>query len=171
MTSGALVLFSGGQDSATCLMWALQKYDYVETIGFDYGQRHHIELKIRQQFIHHLNLNFPELGKKLREDHFVNAKNLGEIGKTAMTEDVKIAFDKNGLPNTFVPARNLYFFTLAAAVGYRRNIKELVGGMCETDFSGYPDCRRNTMDALQSALSLGTDTKFEIQIITKKCAL
>ena len=163
MTSSALVLFSGGQDSATCLMWALQKYDHVETIGFDYGQRHRIELQIRQQFIHRLNSNFPELAKKLGNDHFIDAKNLGQIGETAMTEDVQIAFNENGLPNTFVPARNLYFFTLAAAVGYRRNIKELVGGMCETDFSGYPDCRRNTMDALQSALSLGTDTKYEIQ--------
>ena len=163
MTSSALILFSGGQDSATCLMWALQNYEYVETIGFDYGQRHFVELEVRQQFIHGMKLNFPELAVKLGKDHFVDAKNLGQIGETAMTEEVQIAFGKDGLPNTFVPARNLYFFTLAAAVAYRRNITELVGGMCETDFSGYPDCRRNTIDALQVALSLGTDTEYEIK--------
>ena len=163
MNSRALVLFSGGQDSATCLMWALQNYKHVETIGFDYGQRHIIELEIRQQLITRLKLNFPDLAKKLGRDHFVDAKNLGQIGETAMTEDMQISYNENGLPNTFVPARNLYFFTLAAAIGYRRNIMHLVGGMCETDFSGYPDCRRNTMDALQSALSLGTDASFKIQ--------
>ena len=163
MTSSALVLFSGGQDSATCLMWALHNYKCVETIGFDYGQRHYIELEIRQQFISSMKLNFPKLAAKLGKDHFVDATNLGQIGETAMTEEVQIAFGKDGLPNTFVPARNLYFFTLAAAVAYRRNITELVGGMCETDFSGYPDCRRDTIDALQVALSLGTDTEYEIK--------
>lgn len=163
MTISALVLFSGGQDSATCLMWALKNYDYVETIGFDYGQRHRIELDVRKQFRSQITKTFPTLAAKMGKDHLVDAKNLGQIGKTAMTQDVEIAYNENGLPNTFVPARNLYFFTLAAAIGYRRNITHLVGGMCETDFSGYPDCRRNTMDALQSALSLGTDTNFTIK--------
>lgn len=158
----ALVLFSGGQDSATCLAWAIKHFECVETIGFDYGQRHSIELTIRLEFIEKLKsikkLSFNKLG----EDHLIDAKNLGSIGETAMTEDIKILYDDNGLPNTFVPARNLYFFTLAAAIAYRRGISTLVGGMCETDYSGYPDCRRDTMDALQNALSLGTGMVFKI---------
>lgn len=158
----ALVLFSGGQDSATCLAWAAENYDHVETIGFDYGQRHSVELEVRLEFLHH----FQNLGslsaKKIGDDHFIDARNLGSIGGTAMTEEIQIEFDDTGLPNTFVPGRNLYFFTLAAAVAYRRGISTLVGGMCETDFSGYPDCRRATMDALQVALSLGTAKELEI---------
>lgn len=158
----ALVLFSGGQDSATCLAWAAENYDHVETIGFDYGQRHSVELEVRLEFLHHFQ-NLESLSaKKIGDDHFIDARNLGSIGGTAMTEEIQIEFDDTGLPNTFVPGRNLYFFTLAAAVAYRRGISTLVGGMCETDFSGYPDCRRATMDALQVALSLGTAKELEI---------
>ncbi len=158
----SLVLFSGGQDSATCLFWALKNYDYVETIGFNYGQRHSIELEIRLEFIKELKKDFPDLSLKLGEDHLINATNLSSIGDTAMTSDIEIEMSSSGLPNTFVPGRNLYFFTLASAVAYRRNLSFLVGGMCETDYSGYPDCRRETMDALQSTLSLGTDKEFEV---------
>ena len=158
----AIVLFSGGQDSATCLFWALKNYDHVETIGFDYAQRHKIELEVRKDFLKKVREIFTEDAKKLGDDHLIDAKNLSQIGDTAMTADMKIEFTESGLPNTFVPGRNLYFFTLATAVAYRRDISYLVGGMCETDFSGYPDCRRKTMDALQSSLSLGTDKKFEI---------
>ena len=158
----SLVLLSGGQDSATCLFWALKNYDYVETIGFNYGQRHSIELEIRLEFIKELKKDFPDLSLKLGEDHLINATNLSSIGDTAMTSDIEIEMSRSGLPNTFVPGRNLYFFTLASAVAYRRNLSFLVGGMCETDYSGYPDCRRETMDALQSTLSLGTDKEFEV---------
>ena len=158
----SLVLFSGGQDSATCLFWALKNYDYVETIGFNYGQRHSIELEIRLEFIKELKKDFPDLSLKLGKDHLINATNLSSIGDTAMTSDIEIEMSSSGLPNTFVPGRNLYFFTLASAVAYRRNLSFLVGGMCETDYSGYPDCRRETMDALQSTLSLGTDKEFEV---------
>jgi 7-cyano-7-deazaguanine synthase len=158
----SLVLLSGGQDSATCLFWALKNYDYVETIGFNYGQRHSIELEIRLEFIKELKKDFPDLSLKLGEDHLINATNLSSIGDTAMTSDIEIEMSSSGLPNTFVPGRNLYFFTLASAVAYRRNLSFLVGGMCETDYSGYPDCRRETMDALQSTLSLGTDKEFEV---------
>ncbi len=158
----ALVLFSGGQDSATCLAWAAKNHDRVETIGFDYGQRHSVELEVRLEFLAHFRNLGSIGGNKLGEDHFVDARNLGSIGGTAMTEEIQIEFDDTGLPNTFVPGRNLYFFTLAAAVAYRRGITTLVGGMCETDFSGYPDCRRATMDSLQQALTLGTAKEFEI---------
>ena len=160
--NAVLVLFSGGQDSATCLAWAAENFDQVETIGFDYGQRHSIELEVRLEFLKHFkSLSIP-IASKVGADHFIDARNLGAIGGTAMTEDIEIEFDKSGLPNTFVPGRNLYFFTLAAAVAYRRGISTLVGGMCETDFSGYPDCRRATMDALQQTLTLGTARDFEI---------
>ena len=155
-------MFSGGQDSATCLFWALENYDLVETIGFNYNQRHNVELEIRQEFIDFLANEFPNHYKKIGEDHKINATNLSEIGETAMTSDMEITFSESGLPTTFVPARNLYFFTLSSAIAYRRNISSLIGGMCETDYSGYPDCRRTTMDALQSALSLGMDKEIEI---------
>lgn len=158
----AILMFSGGQDSATCLFWALENYDLVETIGFNYNQRHNVELEIRQEFIDFLANEFPNHYKKIGEDHKINATNLSEIGETAMTSDMEITFSESGLPTTFVPARNLYFFTLSSAIAYRRNISSLIGGMCETDYSGYPDCRRTTMDALQSALSLGMDKEIEI---------
>ena len=158
----AILMFSGGQDSATCLFWALENYDLVETIGFNYNQRHNVELEIRQEFIDFLANEFPNHYKKIGEDHKINATNLSEIGETAMTSDMEITFSESGLPTTFVPARNLYFFTLSSAIAYRRNISSLIGGMCETDYSGYPDCRRTTMDALQTALSLGMDKEIEI---------
>jgi 7-cyano-7-deazaguanine synthase len=162
MKSNALVLFSGGQDSATCLAWALKNYSHVETIGFDYGQRHHVELQCRQQVL----LSFKEKIKNtgtLGQDHLLNIPVLGEISNTALTSDQLITLQVNGLPSTFVPARNLLFLTLAAALAYRRGIFTLVGGMCETDYSGYPDCRQNTITAQETTLQLGIDPEFSIQ--------
>ncbi|MDC1209438.1 7-cyano-7-deazaguanine synthase QueC [Pseudomonadota bacterium] len=160
--NSAILMFSGGQDSATCLFWALEKFDIVETVGFDYNQRHNVELEVRNDFIQFLKEEFPNHYKKIGKDHKINATNLTEIGETAMTSEMEITYSENGLPSTFVPARNLYFFTLTSAIAYRRNISKLIGGMCETDYSGYPDCRRTTMDALQSALSLGMDQPMDI---------
>jgi 7-cyano-7-deazaguanine synthase len=163
MTTSALVLFSGGQDSTTCLAWALQRYDQVETIGFDYGQRHAVELVCRQDILAALRAQFPHWANKLGDDHMLDMKLLSEISETAMTSGRAIEMQENGLPNTFVPGRNLLFFTFAAAVAYRRELKVLVGGMCETDYSGYPDCRDNTLKALQVALSLGMDHPLVIE--------
>jgi 7-cyano-7-deazaguanine synthase len=157
-----LVLFSGGQDSATCLAWALARFASVETIGFDYRQRHRVELDCRAAVIGGLRREFPDWADKLGEDHLVDLSVLGQISDTAMTRETAIAFAESGLPNTFVPGRNLLFFTLAAAIGYRRGIRHLVGGMCETDYSGYPDCRDDTLKALQATLSLGMDRRFVI---------
>ncbi len=157
-----LVLFSGGQDSATCLAWALARFAAVETIGFDYGQRHRVELDCRAVVIDRLRREFPDWGGRLGEDHIVDLGVLGDVSDTALTRDTAIAFEQGGLPNTFVPGRNLLFFTFAAAVGYRRGARHLVGGMCETDFSGYPDCRDDTLKALQATLSLGMDHRFAI---------
>jgi 7-cyano-7-deazaguanine synthase len=158
----ALVLFSGGQDSATCLAWALARFAAVETIGFDYGQRHRVEMECRGHVLARLSREFPDWAGKLGEDHVIDLSVLGRISDTALTRDSAIAFAESGLPNTFVPGRNLLFFTLAAAVGYRRGLKHLVGGMCETDYSGYPDCRDDTLKALQATLSLGMDRRFVI---------
>jgi 7-cyano-7-deazaguanine synthase len=158
----ALVLFSGGQDSTTCLAWALARFAAVETIGFDYGQRHRVELDCRATVIERLRREFPAWGGKLGEDHIVDLRVLGAISDTALTRSTAIAFAQSGLPNTFVPGRNLLFFTFAAAVGYRRGARHLVGGMCETDYSGYPDCRDDTLKALQVTLSLGMDRRFVI---------
>ena len=135
--SSALVMFSGGQDSATCLAWALDRYDAVETIGFDYGQRHKVELKCRNVFIDELRAMFPAWSRKLGQDHLLDLGLLGEVSDIALTADRRIEFAESGLPNTFVPGRNLLFFTLAGAIAFRRGQKALVGGMCETDFSGY----------------------------------
>lgn len=160
MTNGkALVLFSGGQDSATCLAWALDRFDHVETVGFDYGQRHRVELECRQRFRDKLIGAFPQWAIRLGEDHMLDLSVLGEVSDTALTRDAEIHMQANGLPSTFVPGRNLLFFTLAAAVAYRRGLRHLVGGMCETDFSGYPDCRDDTLKALQVALNLGMDSR------------
>jgi 7-cyano-7-deazaguanine synthase len=159
---GALVLFSGGQDSTTCLAWALARFQTVETIGFDYRQRHRVELDCRTRIIARLKREFPEWGIKLSEDHVVDLAVLGRLSDTALTRDAAIAFAEGGLPNTFVPGRNLLFFTFAAAIGYRRGLRHLVGGMCETDYSGYPDCRDDTLKALQATLSLGMDHRFAI---------
>jgi 7-cyano-7-deazaguanine synthase len=157
-----LVLFSGGQDSTTCLAWALARFALVETIGFDYRQRHRVELECRAAVIARLRGEFPHWAGKLGDDHVVDLSVLGHISDTAMTRQTAIAFAASGLPNTFVPGRNLLFFTLAAAIGYRRGIRHLVGGMCETDYSGYPDCRDDTLKALQATLSHGMDHRFVI---------
>ena len=158
----ALVLFSGGQDSTTCLAWALTRFATVETVGFDYGQRHQVELGCRAAVIERLRREFRDWGGKLGEDHIVDLRVLGEVSDTALTRDRAIAFEQSGLPNTFVPGRNLLFFTFAAAIAYRRDARHLVGGMCETDYSGYPDCRDDTLKALQATLSLGMDHRFVI---------
>jgi 7-cyano-7-deazaguanine synthase len=157
-----LVLFSGGQDSTTCLGWALERFDAVETIGFDYGQRHRVELDCRAAIIARLRREFGEWQMRLGADHVVDLAVLGALSDTAMTQETAIAFARGGLPNTFVPGRNLLFFTFAAAVGYRRGARHLIGGMCETDYSGYPDCRDDTLKALQATLSLGMDHRFVI---------
>ena len=163
MNKRALVLFSGGQDSTTCLAWALARYDFVETVGFDYGQRHRVELDCRMRILARLRTDYPHWEEKLGEDHLLDLSVLAAIGDTAMTSDRAIEFDANGLPNTFVPGRNLLFFNFAAAVAYRRGLQVLVGGMCETDYSGYPDCRDNTLKALQVAMSLGMDSPMVVE--------
>ncbi|MFK0093557.1 7-cyano-7-deazaguanine synthase QueC [Pseudomonas sp. NPDC090592] len=163
MHKKALVLFSGGQDSTTCLAWALERYEYIETIGFDYGQRHEIELQCRINILLEIRNRFPNWAKRLGDDHVLDIKLLGQISDTAMTAEKKIEFEKNGLPNTFVPGRNLLFFTFAAAIAYRRGLSVLVGGMCETDYSGYPDCRDNTLKSLQVSLGLGMDLPLVIE--------
>jgi 7-cyano-7-deazaguanine synthase len=160
---GALVLFSGGQDSATCLAWALDRYQHVETIGFDYGQRHKVELEVRSRFRDGVTKGFPSWAARLGPDHLLDLPVLGVISDTALTADAQIAFSKTGLPNTFVPGRNLIFLTFAAAVAYRRGLKRLVTGVCETDFSGYPDCRDDTIKALQVSLNLGNESRFVIE--------
>jgi 7-cyano-7-deazaguanine synthase len=159
----ALVLFSGGQDSTACLAWALDKYDHVETIGFDYGQRHAIELECRHAVRKHLIDGFPQWAPRLGDDHVLDLSLLGQISDTALTSEREVEMTQSGLPNTFVPGRNLLFFTFAATVAYRRGLNVLVGGMCETDFSGYPDCRDNTLKALQVAISLGMDAPMTIE--------
>ena len=159
----ALVLFSGGQDSTTCLAWALQRYGHVETIGFDYGQRHAVELTQRPVVLQRLRDALPDRAARLGEDHLVDLGVLGRISQTALTEQREIEMLANGLPNTFVPGRNLLFLTLAACVAYRRELDVLVGGMCETDFSGYPDCRDDTIKAQQVALSLGLGQRLTIE--------
>ena len=159
----ALVLFSGGQDSATCLAWALDRYAHVETIGFDYGQRHAVELQCREGLLAAMRTAFPHWADKLGEDHLLDLKVLGQISDTALTQDREIVFEQSGLPSTFVPGRNLMFFNFAAAIAYRRGLSVLVGGMCETDYSGYPDCRDNTLKALQVAMSLGLDAPMVVE--------
>ena len=162
MTQSALVLFSGGQDSAVCLAWALARFDRVETIGFDYGQRHRVELEVRQAYLAKLAAAYDPAVTRLGRDHMLDLGALGAISGTAMTQEIEIAFNASGLPNTFVPGRNLLFLTFAAAVAYRRGIKHLVTGVCETDYSGYPDCRDDTIKALQVAVNLGTESRFVI---------
>jgi 7-cyano-7-deazaguanine synthase len=163
MHTSALVLFSGGQDSTTCLAWALSRYARVETVAFDYGQRHRIELDARLNVLRAIRADFPQWAAKLGEDHLLDASVLGAVSETALTRETAIAMQANGLPNTFVPGRNLLFMTLAAALAYRRGVQVLVTGVCETDYSGYPDCRDDTMKAMQVALSLGMDTRFLIE--------
>jgi 7-cyano-7-deazaguanine synthase len=154
--TAALVLFSGGQDSTICLLWALRNFTSVETVGFDYGQRHKVELQCRAAILK--KMAAPNLGA----DHMLDIGVLGTISDTALTRESAIVMQENGLPSTFVPGRNLVFFTLAGALAYRRGITHLVGGMCETDFSGYPDCRADTLSSLQTTLSLGMDRTFTL---------
>ncbi|GMV63048.1 MAG: 7-cyano-7-deazaguanine synthase [Parvibaculum sp.] len=158
----ALVLFSGGQDSTVCLAWALARFAQVETVGFDYGQAHAVELECRKTLRERLAALFPNWAAKLGPDHMLSLPELGRISETALTRDVEIEMGENGLPTTFVPGRNLLFFTYAAALGYRRGAQVLVGGMCETDYSGYPDCRAGTISALEQAISLGMDKPFTL---------
>jgi 7-cyano-7-deazaguanine synthase len=158
----ALVLFSGGQDSTTCLAWALDRFAEVETLGFDYGQRHRVELDVRPAVLSALRAKLPQLAARLGEDHVIDLAVLGQISDTALTREAAIAMKANGLPNTFVPGRNLVFLTFAGALAYRRSIKHIVAGMCETDFSGYPDCRDDSVKAMQLALNLGMDTRLAI---------
>jgi 7-cyano-7-deazaguanine synthase len=160
--SGALVLFSGGQDSATCLAWALDRFERVETIGFDYGQRHRAELDARKTVLERIQ-TYPQWADRLGEDRILNLGILGEISDTALTQDMAITTAASGLPNTFVPGRNLLFLTFAAAIAYRRGLKHIVTGVCETDYSGYPDCRDDTIKALQVALNLGMETRLVLE--------
>jgi 7-cyano-7-deazaguanine synthase len=158
----AIVLFSGGQDSTTCLAWALDRFPAVETVGFAYGQRHAAEMDARPCVLAGLRARFPKWAAKLGEDHVLSLDVLSEIGGSALTDDMKIEMAKNGLPTTFVPGRNLLFLTAAAALGTRRGCHDLVGGMCETDYSGYPDCRAETIEAMSRAIELGFAEKFTI---------
>jgi 7-cyano-7-deazaguanine synthase len=159
----ALVLFSGGQDSTTCLAWALSRYQRVETIGFDYGQRHAIELTMRAPLLKKVRGFSQDWDHKLGEDHLIDLSLISQLSHTAMTADIEITMQENGLPNTFVPGRNLMFMLVAATLAYRRGLNVLVGGMCETDFSGYPDCRDDSMKALQVALNLGMATRLKLE--------
>ncbi|SDA13535.1 7-cyano-7-deazaguanine synthase [Methylobacterium sp. UNC378MF] len=156
----ALVLFSGGQDSATCLAWALDRFGHVETLGFDYGQRHRVELDRRAALRAGTTGLNPAWASRLGDDHTVALDALGQISETALTREAAIGYEASGLPNTFVPGRNLVFLTFAAALAYRRGLRHVVGGMCETDYSGYPDCRDDTIKALQVALNLGMERRF-----------
>lgn len=159
----ALVLFSGGQDSTTCLAWALARYDRVETIGFAYGQRHGVELIVRKRVLDRIRAEFPDWAARLGEDQVLDLSEFGAISDTALTREAEIEMTAAGLPSTFVPGRNLVFFTYAAAIAYRRRTPVLVGGMCETDYSGYPDCRNETLQTLARALSLGLDWNVTIE--------
>jgi 7-cyano-7-deazaguanine synthase len=163
MHTSALVLFSGGQDSTTCLAHALQRYQRVETIAFDYRQRHSVELEARLVVLDQIRKQFPMWAGKLGEDHLLDLAVLGAVSETSLTRETAFKMESTGLPNTFVPGRNLLFLTLAAAVAYRRDLQVIVTGVCETDFSGYPDCRDDTMKAMQLALSLGMDKRFLIE--------
>ncbi|PWB88922.1 7-cyano-7-deazaguanine synthase QueC [Methylocystis sp. MitZ-2018] len=160
--AAALVLFSGGQDSTTCLAWALSRFERVETVGFDYGQRHRVELSRRAGLREGLMRLSPLWAERLGEDRTISIEALGAISETALTRNAEIAFAADGLPNTFVPGRNLLFLTFAAALAYRRGVNDLVGGMCETDYSGYPDCRDQTIRAMAQALSLGMDRSISV---------
>jgi 7-cyano-7-deazaguanine synthase len=159
----ALILFSGGQDSTACLGWALDRYARVETVGFDYGQRHRVELDQRAIVIDQIRARLPHWAERLGADYMLAIPVLGEISDTALTSSAAITVNTNGLPNTFVPGRNLLFLTLAGALAWRRGATVLVGGMCETDFSGYPDCRRATLDALETSLQLGMELPVRIE--------
>jgi 7-cyano-7-deazaguanine synthase len=159
----ALVLFSGGQDSTVCLVWALERYGWVETAGFDYGQRHRVELAARERVRARLIERFPQWAARLGPDHRLDLRGFGAVAESALTANRAIEMTERGLPSTFVPGRNLVFFVYAAALADRRGLPRLVGGMCETDYSGYPDCRRETLDSMQTALNLGMEQGFTIE--------
>jgi len=161
--NSALVLYSGGQDSATCLAWALDRFERVETVGFHYGQRHGVEMDARLQVRDGMRTLKPAWADRLGEDHVIDLSGYGAIAESALTADRAIEMEASGLPSTFVPGRNLVFLTVASALAYRRGQDVLVGGMCETDYSGYPDCRRATIDAAEQALSLGLDRSLRIE--------
>ena len=163
MHTTALVLFSGGQDSTTCLAQALTRYQRVETIGFDYRQRHSVELQARLKVLAVLRAQYPQWAARLGQDHVLDLAVLGQVSETSLTRDMAFRMEQTGLPNTFVPGRNLLFLTLAGALAYRRGLEVIVTGVCETDYSGYPDCRDDTMKAMQLALSLGMDKKLVVE--------
>ena len=163
MHTSALVMFSGGQDSTTCLAHALSKYERVETLGFHYGQRHSVEMDVRLDVREKIRAGFPQWADRLGDDHVLSLDVLQEIGGSSLTDDVAFALQADGLPNTFVPGRNLLFLTVAGALAYRRGIQVIVTGVCETDFSGYPDCRDDTMKAMQLALNLGLERRLRIE--------
>ena len=163
MNSSALVLFSGGQDSATCLAWALSRFEHVETVGFDYGQRHAVELACRAPVIASIKAAFPHWAKKIGDDQVIKLDLLKAISDTALTQDVVIQMNANGLPNTFVPGRNILFLTVAAAIAYRRGIATIVTGVCETDYSGYPDCRDDFVKSMQVTLNIGMAQRFNLE--------
>jgi 7-cyano-7-deazaguanine synthase len=159
----ALVLFSGGQDSTTCLAWALERYERVETLGFDYGQRHRVELDQRAVLREKLAALKPDWAQRLGPDHVIDLSALGALSDTALTGGKAIEMGAKGLPNTFVPGRNLIFLAFAAALAYRRELSHIIGGMCETDFSGYPDCRDDAVKAMQVALNIGMESRFVLE--------
>lgn len=159
---GALVLFSGGQDSTTCLAWALERFERVETLGFNYGQNHVVEMNVREQLRYELARLKPEWGRRLQSDYVHDAKVIADLAQAALTGETRTLLRSDGLPQTFVPGRNLVFLTLAAALAYRRGLSHIVTGVCETDYSGYPDCRNQAIQALQTAINLGTDAEFKI---------
>ena len=161
-SQAALVLFSGGQDSSVCLAWALDRFERVETVGFDYGQRHAVELQAREAVRRELTSAFPDWAGRLGPDHLLDLKGFGAVAESALTADRAIEMTERGLPSTFVPGRNLVFFVYAAALADRRGLGRMVGGMCETDYSGYPDCRRETLDAMERAINLGMEAAFAI---------
>ncbi len=170
MHTTALVLFSGGQDSTTCLAQALAKYERVETVGFDYGQRHSVELQARLVVLQQMRAQFPQWASRLGEDHVLDLAVLGQVSETSLTRDMVFKMEESGLPNTFVPGRNLLFLGFAGALAYRRNLSVLVGGMCETDYSGYPDCRDNTLKAMQLNRMVSTPSKEQLSLDVKEQA-
>ena len=162
IAEAALVLLSGGQDSTVCLAWALERFERVETIGFDYAQRHRVEIDARVRVRERIIALRSDWAQRLGEDHLVRLDALAALSDTALTCETAIEIAENGLPTTFVPGRNLVFFAFAGALAYRRGAKHIVAGMCETDYSGYPDCRDDTLKAMQLALNLGMERRFVI---------
>ena len=158
----AIVLFSGGQDSTTCLAWSLDKFEQVSTVGFQYGQRHAVELSCRKEILNAIRKEYPSWNQKLKEDRVINLDFIKDLGANALTEENEIKTGEKGLPTTFVPGRNIFFLSASAAIAYQQSVNHIVGGMCETDFSGYPDCRNKTIESLQETLSLGMDAHFEM---------